>query len=173
MSETKESTGKKPLKLKRPGKLELKKTVETGQVRQSFSHGRSKTVQVEVKRKRSFATEEAKETAQEVRGADGLTAEEREARARALQGAALRGDRGACRTRGPRRGSARSRDEAGGRGAARRTRDRGAAAGDGVGPAGREARHPAQGRRYRQTPRHRRGGATAGRRSGARPGGAA
>jgi len=92
MSETKESTGKKPLKLKRPGKLELKKTVETGQVRQSFSHGRSKTVQVEVKRKRSFATEEAKETAQEVRGADGLTAEEREARARALQGAALRGD---------------------------------------------------------------------------------
>ncbi len=46
---------KKPLKLNRPGRLELKKTVETGQVRQSFSHGRSKTVMVEVKRKRTFA----------------------------------------------------------------------------------------------------------------------
>ena len=33
-------------------KLELKKTVEKDQVRQSFSHGRSKTVEVEVKRKR-------------------------------------------------------------------------------------------------------------------------
>ena len=38
-----------------PGKLELKKTVETGQVRQSFSHGRSKVVTVEVKKKRTFA----------------------------------------------------------------------------------------------------------------------
>jgi translation initiation factor IF-2 len=37
-----------------PGKLELKKTVETGQVRQSFSHGRSKVVTVEVKKKRTF-----------------------------------------------------------------------------------------------------------------------
>jgi translation initiation factor IF-2 len=49
------SKEKKPLKLSRPGRLELKKTVETGQVRQSFSHGRSKTVMVEVKRKRTFA----------------------------------------------------------------------------------------------------------------------
>ena len=40
---------KKPLKLSRPGRLELKKTVDAGQVRQSFSHGRSKTVAVEVK----------------------------------------------------------------------------------------------------------------------------
>jgi len=46
---------KKPLRLSRPGKLELKKTVETGQVRQSFSHGRSKAVTVEVKRSRTFA----------------------------------------------------------------------------------------------------------------------
>jgi translation initiation factor IF-2 len=45
---------KAPLKLS-PGKLELKKTVETGQVRQSFSHGRSKTVTVEVRKKRTFA----------------------------------------------------------------------------------------------------------------------
>ncbi len=53
-----ESTDKglrKPLKLSQPGKLELKRTVETGQVKQSFSHGRSKTVTVEVKRKRTYA----------------------------------------------------------------------------------------------------------------------
>ncbi len=39
----------------RPSRLELKKTVETGQIRQSFSHGRSRTVTVEVKRKRTYA----------------------------------------------------------------------------------------------------------------------
>ena len=49
-SDTKTKT---PLSLSR-GKLELKKTVESGQVRQSFSHGRSKVVQVERKRKRQF-----------------------------------------------------------------------------------------------------------------------
>jgi translation initiation factor IF-2 len=48
------SGGKKPLSLKRPGRLELRKTVDAGQVRQSFSHGRSKAVTVEVKRKRTF-----------------------------------------------------------------------------------------------------------------------
>ena len=35
------------------GRLELKKTVETGMVRQSFSHGRSKAVAVEVKKTRT------------------------------------------------------------------------------------------------------------------------
>ena len=45
-----------PLKLSQPGKLELKKTVETGQVRQSFSHGRSKAVTVEVRKKRTFTS---------------------------------------------------------------------------------------------------------------------
>ena len=45
---------KAPLKLSQPGKLELKKTVESGQVRQSFSHGRSKVVTVEVRKKRTF-----------------------------------------------------------------------------------------------------------------------
>ena len=53
MSETRESDrNKKPLGLSRPGRLELKKTVETGQVRQSFPHGRSKTVTVEIRKKR-------------------------------------------------------------------------------------------------------------------------
>ncbi|RDD63337.1 translation initiation factor IF-2 [Ferruginivarius sediminum] len=48
----------KKLKLKRPGKLELSKTVEQGQVRQSFSHGRTKQVAVEVKRKRTYQRNE-------------------------------------------------------------------------------------------------------------------
>ena len=55
MTTSEEQEKKKPLSLNRPGKLMLKKTVETGQVRQSFSHGRSKVVTVEVKRARTFA----------------------------------------------------------------------------------------------------------------------
>jgi translation initiation factor IF-2 len=55
MTTSNENETKKPLKLNRPGTLELKKTIETGQVRQSFSHGRSKAVTVEVKRSRTFA----------------------------------------------------------------------------------------------------------------------
>ncbi len=55
MTTSEEKEKKKPLSLSRPGKLKLKKTVETGQVRQSFSHGRSKAVMVEVKRSRTFA----------------------------------------------------------------------------------------------------------------------
>ncbi|MCW8914289.1 MAG: translation initiation factor IF-2 [Magnetovibrio sp.] len=54
MSDTND-TGKKPLTLKKPGKLELKKTVDAGTVKQSFSHGRSKMVAVEVKKKRTYA----------------------------------------------------------------------------------------------------------------------
>jgi len=48
-------TGKKEtLSLARdPRTLGLKKTVETGQVKQSFSHGRTKTVQVEVRKTRT------------------------------------------------------------------------------------------------------------------------
>ncbi|MGE5548308.1 MAG: translation initiation factor IF-2 [Solirubrobacterales bacterium] len=55
MSDSNDQERKTPLKLSQPGKLELKKTVETGQVRQSFSHGRSKVVTVEVRKKRTFA----------------------------------------------------------------------------------------------------------------------
>ena len=54
MTENKDTDKKKTLGLSRPVQLELRKTVEGGQVRQSFSHGRSKTVQVEVKKKRTF-----------------------------------------------------------------------------------------------------------------------
>jgi len=95
------------------GKLELKKPVDTT-VRQSFSHGRSKTVTVEVKRKRTVEKgavpgiadggAAARQAAQglPVRGSGGrpqrgggggavrqLTREEREARERALRGAIL------------------------------------------------------------------------------------
>ena len=45
---------RKPLSLKRPGRLELKETVDAGQVRQSFSHGRSRAVAVEVRKKRTL-----------------------------------------------------------------------------------------------------------------------
>jgi translation initiation factor IF-2 len=46
---------KKKLSLSSPRKLEMQKTIGGGQVRQSFSHGRSKVVTVEVKKKRTFA----------------------------------------------------------------------------------------------------------------------
>ncbi len=37
------------------GKLQLKKTINAGQIKQSFSHGRSRSVSVEVKKKRSLS----------------------------------------------------------------------------------------------------------------------
>jgi len=37
------------------GKLQLKKTINAGQIKQSFSHGRSRSVSVEVKRKRTLS----------------------------------------------------------------------------------------------------------------------
>jgi translation initiation factor IF-2 len=115
MTDTKEQDAKRKLGLApKPGRLELK--VETGQVRQSFPHGRTKTVQVEVRKKRTFVPgsapfPEAKaptgpadvaaplttETTPAAAPATGggakpavlktLTEEERAARARALQGA--------------------------------------------------------------------------------------
>jgi len=49
-----EQEQKRPLTLTRSGgRLELRKSVETAQVRQSFSHGRSKTVTVEVRKRRA------------------------------------------------------------------------------------------------------------------------
>jgi len=115
MTDTKEQDAKRKLGLApKPGRLELK--VETGQVRQSFPHGRTKTVQVEVRKKRTFvpgsapfpeakaptgpadvAAPLAAEATPPAAPAPGgsakpavlktLTEEERAARARALQGA--------------------------------------------------------------------------------------
>ena len=54
MSETNDQdTGKTRLSLRPAGRLELGRTVDAGSVRQSFSHGRSKVVQVEVRKKRA------------------------------------------------------------------------------------------------------------------------
>jgi translation initiation factor IF-2 len=63
MSESKEPS--KKLSLSSPGRLELKRPAETGQVRQSFSHGRSRPVMVEVRKKRTITRDGAprKETA--------------------------------------------------------------------------------------------------------------
>src|SRR6266446_4222907 len=56
MTNANEQEQKRPLTLARTGaRLELRKSVETGQVRQSFSHGRSKTVTVEVRKKRTIS----------------------------------------------------------------------------------------------------------------------
>jgi hypothetical protein len=66
MTEKKEEP-KKVLSLGAKPKLELKKPVNpdgkaaAGSVRQSFSHGRSKTVAVEVKRKREGSVSQATE----------------------------------------------------------------------------------------------------------------
>ena len=115
MTDKTDTQDKKPLTIARPGRLELKKTVETGQIRQSFSHGRSKAVTVEVRKKRTFTpgasgqmTELKKtpelteptpvEAAQPIHvpeeprapagaAARTLTESEKAARARALQGA--------------------------------------------------------------------------------------
>ncbi len=54
MSETKE-TGDKTLTVAPRKPLSLKRTVESGHVRQSFSHGRSKSVVVEKKKKRTIS----------------------------------------------------------------------------------------------------------------------
>jgi translation initiation factor IF-2 len=54
-TDTKEQERNPRISLARPaGRLELTKTVDSGMVRQSFSHGRSKSVAVEVKRKRQL-----------------------------------------------------------------------------------------------------------------------
>jgi len=54
MSNDTDTDRKKPLQLSSRGKLELKKSQESSQVRQQFPHGRAKTVQVEVKRRRTI-----------------------------------------------------------------------------------------------------------------------
>jgi translation initiation factor IF-2 len=82
-NENESGDGKKLLKV-RPGRLELKKTVDAGQVRQSFSHGRTKSVAVEVKRKRTF-TQGASGGMQEVKKAAAAAAAAEEALAPAVE----------------------------------------------------------------------------------------
>src|ERR1700761_5146436 len=110
MSETKDQEPKKVLSLSGRGKLELKRGPDaTSQVRQSFSHGRSKAVTVEVKTQRVARpaltlTPAAPVAEPPPRRPDApapragaqprqLTAEEREVRIRALKSAAQHEDR--------------------------------------------------------------------------------
>lgn len=79
-----DNEGKKGVLKARPGRLELKKTVDAGQVRQSFSHGRTKSVAVEVRRKRTFtqgaggSMEEVKRQAAEKAASEAASAEQAE-----------------------------------------------------------------------------------------------
>ena len=52
MTDSTETKQSKPLTLAGAGRIDLKPKVEAGQVRQKFSHGRTKSVTVEVKKKR-------------------------------------------------------------------------------------------------------------------------
>ena len=85
MTETDEK-GKKKLSLSSGGTLSLGKKIETSQVKQSFSHGRSKTVQVERRRKRApIAQKLETQPLDENQALKNLTSEERAARTRALK----------------------------------------------------------------------------------------
>src|SRR5262252_5665439 len=104
MNEIKETTDK-TLRgdVRKP--LSLKRTVESGHVRQSFSHGRSKSVVVEKKKKRTISApgaeldesalpEAAEATVGEVASqrAGGLSSDEMDARRRALEAARERSE---------------------------------------------------------------------------------
>jgi translation initiation factor IF-2 len=104
MTETKEVT-EKTLRGSAPRKpLSLKRTVDAGHVKQSFSHGRSKSVVVEKKKKRTIAApggadaenaevEEAERLLAEVmQRPGGLSTDELDARRRALEAAKERAE---------------------------------------------------------------------------------
>ena len=104
MTETKEVT-EKTLRGAAPRKpLSLKRTVDAGHVKQSFSHGRSKSVVVEKKKKRTIAApggadaenaevEEAERLLAEVmQRPGGLSTDELDARRRALEAAKERAE---------------------------------------------------------------------------------
>ena len=54
MTDSNDNAKKDTLKVANPGRLQLTKTVESGKVKQNFTHGRSKTVTVEVRKTRTF-----------------------------------------------------------------------------------------------------------------------
>ncbi|MEI7669946.1 MAG: translation initiation factor IF-2 associated domain-containing protein, partial [Pseudomonadota bacterium] len=103
-----DSNKKEPLSILRPNRLELTKTVESGKVKQNFQHGRSKTVTVEVRKTRTFSSDDNSAASEVKRGVvesneiekslpsksqhdDGtLTSEEMQSRLRALESAKSR-----------------------------------------------------------------------------------
>ncbi|NBO19690.1 MAG: translation initiation factor IF-2, partial [Proteobacteria bacterium] len=54
MADQNDTVKKETLKVANPGRLQLTKTVESGKVKQNFTHGRSKSVTVEVRKTRTF-----------------------------------------------------------------------------------------------------------------------
>jgi translation initiation factor IF-2 len=99
-TETKEQERNPRISLARPaGRLELTKTVDSGMVRQSFSHGRSKSVAVEVKRKRQLKSSAAA-PGRPGEGPGGAAVEVLRARAETPAGAPVRRDDHAAARRG-------------------------------------------------------------------------
>ncbi|HEX2477782.1 MAG TPA: translation initiation factor IF-2 [Geminicoccaceae bacterium] len=101
-TDTKEQERNPRISLSRPaGRLELTKTVDSGMVRQSFSHGRSKSVAVEVKRKRQLKSPGMARPATEAAGgASARTDEALQGRAAAPAGMATGRDERAIARRG-------------------------------------------------------------------------
>src|ERR1700730_9683911 len=105
MSETRETT-EKTLRAAPHKPLSLKRTVESGHVRQNFSHGRSKSVVVEKKKKRTISgpggtevaeaatpqTEADRLLAEVMQRPGGLSDDELDARRRALEAARERAE---------------------------------------------------------------------------------
>ncbi|MCP4393279.1 MAG: translation initiation factor IF-2 [Alphaproteobacteria bacterium] len=91
MTEVKKEN-KSKLSLSKTGKLQLKNNVDTSQIRQSFTHGRSKSVTVEVKKKRTFTPGVKPTVNKPTKRSTGdggqddshLTSDERESRMKAL-----------------------------------------------------------------------------------------
>ena len=88
--ENKNSNTPKKLGLSSSGKLELKKTIVGGTIRQSFAHGRSKSVSVEVKKVRTYKVSDNNFKNKDDSGKslktknDNLSDSEKEARLKAL-----------------------------------------------------------------------------------------
>ncbi|MEZ5690772.1 MAG: translation initiation factor IF-2 [Rickettsiales bacterium] len=98
MSDSDNNAKKDTLKVGKPNRLQLTKTVESGKVKQNFTHGRSKTVTVEVRKTRTFTQGKRGAPMVEVKKNKGilssadiddpmsqLTPEERESRLKALK----------------------------------------------------------------------------------------
>ncbi len=78
-------------------KLGLSKGADSGKIKQSFSHGRSKTVTVEVKRKRGPGADQGGKPGRGGRDSGALSEEERAARLRALKARQQAGDAAAAK----------------------------------------------------------------------------
>ncbi|HEX6113024.1 MAG TPA: translation initiation factor IF-2 [Geminicoccaceae bacterium] len=98
-TDTKEQERNPRISLARPaGRLELTKTVDSGMVRQSFSHGRSKSVAVEVKRKRQLSPGAGRPASEAAGGASARTEQSLQGRAAVPAGMpAARDERAAAR----------------------------------------------------------------------------